>query len=88
MLDSDVVLFCSTASPNIHHQVKSLQNFKKPGLAIVQMEKDVAEDKEAIRHGSQLMKTGFPVLIKMFTPLRLFTTIDKIYLLHQLQKQP
>jgi hypothetical protein len=84
MINTDFVLFYSTFSPEIHQQVKSLETYHIPGLAVVQFEKDEILDKEAIRHGSQLMKIGFPVLFKMFTPIRLFTTIDKTHLSYHL----
>ena len=80
LIDADVVLFYSIASPDIHYQVKSLQTFHKPGLALAKINGKGAPDKEVIRHGAQLMKTGFCVLFKMFTPLRLFTSIDKLYI--------
>jgi hypothetical protein len=77
---SDFVVFTSTSSPEIHDHVKSLQTYQKPGLAIVHIEKDTNIDKQSIRHGSQLLKIGFPVLFKIFTPIRLYTTIDKTYM--------
>lgn len=77
---SDFVVFTSTSSPEIHDHVKSLQTYQKPGLAIVHLEKDTNVDKQSIRHGSQLLKIGFPVLFKIFTPIRLYTTIDKTYM--------
>lgn len=80
LIDADFSLFYSIASPDIHHQVHSLQTYHMPGLAMMQMSKNVSIDKEAIRHGSQLIKSGFGVLFKMFTPIRLFTSIDKTYL--------
>ncbi len=87
LIDSDFALFYSISSPNIHKQVNSLNTYHRPGLAMMQIDKDVAIDKEAIRHGSQLMKVGFCVLYKMFTPIRLFTTIDKTYLQYNLQEK-
>jgi hypothetical protein len=77
---SDFVVFTSVSSPEIHDHVKSLQTYQKPGLAIVHIEKDADSDKQSIRHGSQLLKIGFPVLFKIFTPIRLYTTIDKNYM--------
>lgn len=87
LIDSDFALFYSISSPDIHKQVNSLENYHMPGLAMMQIDKNAALDKEAIRHGSQLMKIGFCVLYKMFTPIRLFTTIDKTYLQYNLQRK-
>ena len=87
LLTSDFALFYCISSPDIHKQVNSLTTYHVPGLAMMHIDKDVAINQEAIRHGSQLMKIGFCVLYKMFTPIRLFTTIDKTYLHYNLQQQ-
>jgi hypothetical protein len=87
LLNSDFALFYCISSPEIHKQVNSLTTYHVPGLAMMQIEKDVAINQEAIRHGAQLMKVGFCVLYKMFTPIRLFTTIDKTYLQYNLQQK-
>jgi hypothetical protein len=79
-IDSDFIVFTSTASPEIHDLVKSLVTYHKPGLAMVHIDSDGKTDQQSIRHGSQLLKIGFPVLFKVFTPIRLFTTIDKTYM--------
>jgi len=80
--DSDVVLFASTASPRIHDQVRALHTYKKPGLAASFLD----EDRElSLRHGAQLLKIGFPVLFKIFTPIRLFTSVDKVFIKYHLQ---
>ena len=85
LLASDFALFYCISSPDIHKQVNSLTTYHKPGMAMMHIDKDVAINQEAIRHGAQLMKIGFCVLYKMFTPIRLFTTIDKTYLHYNLQ---
>ena len=85
LIDADLVLFYSIASPEIHNQVRSLETFHKPGLALAKIEGNGSPDKEIIRHGAQLMKMGFCVLFKMFTPLRLFTTIDKTFIAFNMQ---
>jgi hypothetical protein len=87
LLDTDFALFYSISSPNIHKQVNTLETYHMPGIAMMQIDKNATLDKEAIRHGSQLMKIGFCVLYKMFTPIRLFTTIDKTYLQYNLQQK-
>jgi hypothetical protein len=87
LLASDFALFYCISSPDIHKQVHSLTTYHIPGLAMMHIDKDVAINQEAIRHGAQLMKIGFCVLYKMFTPLRLFTTIDKTYLHYKLAEK-
>jgi hypothetical protein len=85
IIESDFILLYSTSSPEIHQQVKSLKTYHLPGIAMVQFPRNTDPDKEAIRHGAQLIKIGFPVLFKMFTPIRMFTTIDKTYIQHHLK---
>jgi hypothetical protein len=84
-INTDFVIFASTRPAHIHEDVISLKTYHKPGLAIVHIAKDAPLDKQAVRHGSQLLKIGFPVLFKVFTPIRLFTTIDKNYLRYHLE---
>ena len=87
LISSDFALFYCISSPEIHKQVNSLTTYHIPGLAMMHIDKDVALSQEAIRHGAQLMKIGFCVLYKMFTPIRLFTTIDKTYLQYNLRQK-
>jgi hypothetical protein len=87
LLASDFALFYCISSPDIHKQVHSLTTYQIPGLAMMQIDRDVAINQEAIRHGAQLMKNGFCVLYKMFTPIRLFTTIDKTFLQYNLHEK-
>ncbi len=82
MNNNDVILFFSVRDSRIHEDVKALETYKKPGLALALAENGGKTDNQSIRHGAQLMKIGFPVLFKVFTPIRLFTTIDKLYMAH------
>jgi hypothetical protein len=85
LVKSDFVVFASTHPPQIHEQVSALKTYKKPGLAVVHLEKDGQLDQQAIRHGAQLMRIAFPVLFKVFTPIRLYTSVDKNYMQYHLQ---
>jgi hypothetical protein len=85
MVNSDFTFITSTHPPQIHELVKSLKTYKKPGLAIAHIEKEGKANEQAIRHGAQLQRGGFPVLFKIFTPIRLFTSIDKIYMKYNLK---
>jgi hypothetical protein len=80
LLDTDFVVFNSTHPARIHDDVISLSNFAKPGLAIVEVQKDDRPDSQSLRHAMQLMRSGFQVLFKVFTPIRLFTSIDREYI--------
>jgi len=84
LVNAEYIIFSSTSSPEIHQQVKKLKTYLIPGLALVPVGKQDHNLEKAIRHGSQLLRTGFPVLFRMFTPIRLFTTIEKTYLAHHL----
>ncbi len=84
IVNAEYILFSSTSSPDIHQQVKKLKTYQIPGLALVPIDKKGLNLEKAIRHGSQLLKIGFPVLFRVFTPLRLFTTIEKTYLAYHL----
>jgi hypothetical protein len=84
LIENDFIFFASTHPATIHDSFKSLNTYKKPGLAVAYIEKDGKVDRQAIRHGAQLQKVGFKVLYKVFTPIRLFTSIDKIYMKYQL----
>jgi len=85
LTDTDFAFFTSTRPPQIHDLVKSLKTYRKPGLAITYIDKEDRLDEQAIRHGSQLQRSGFYVLYKVFTPIRLFTSIDKVYMKYHLQ---
>jgi hypothetical protein len=80
LLQSDFGMFTSTFPSRIHDDVKSLKSYRRPGLAVAYLNEEEERNTQSIRHGSQLHKTGFPVLFKIFTPIRLFTSIDKEYM--------
>jgi len=80
LVKNDFIFYASTHPANIHSDIKTLKTYHKPGLAIAHIEKDGVADRQAIRHGAQLQKSGFPVLYKVFTPIRLFTSVDKLYM--------
>ena len=83
VLASDFVIFGSTQPSDIHDQVEAVKAYKRPALAAAFLKKDVVQ---SLRHGAQLAKRGFPVLYKVFTPIRLFTSIDKIYITYHLEQ--
>jgi len=84
LVKSDFIFYASTHPASIHSDIKSLKTYQKPGLAIAYIEKEGVADRQAIRHGAQLQKSGFPVLYKVFTPIRLFTSVDKLYMKYHL----
>jgi hypothetical protein len=86
LASSDFAFFTSTYPSQIHDLVNSLmRGYQIPGLAIAYLEKEKTGIEQAIRHGAQLQRGGFYVIYKVFTPIRLFTSIDKIYMKYHLQ---
>jgi hypothetical protein len=86
IIKSDLVIMDSTFSPEVHQQMNSLNSFKKPGIALVPIEGNTEEDRISLRHGNQIKKKGYHVIYKSFTPIRLFTSIDREYLKYNLTK--
>jgi hypothetical protein len=84
MVATEFAFFLSTHPSGIHELVKSLNTYHIPGLAIAYIERNGKTDEQAIRHGAQLQRAGFYVLYKIFTPIRLFTSIDKIFMKYYL----
>ena len=85
LIKNDFILFSSIYPSHIHDLVKALSTYKKPGMALAYIETNALADEQTIRNGAQLQKIGFPVLFKVFTPIRFFTTIDKFYFKHHMQ---
>ena len=85
ILQCDFVLFASAAPQRIHEDVDILKNYKKPGLILGQLKKDEKLDQQTIRNGAWLKSRGYDVLFKLFSSLRLFTSIDKINIRYLLQ---
>lgn len=85
ILKSDFVLFTSATPQRIHEDVENLKIYKKPSLILGQLKKDEKLDQQTIRNGSWLKSRGYDVLFKLFSPLRLFTSIDKINIRFLLQ---
>lgn len=86
LLKSDFVLFASATPQRIHEDVENLKRYKKPSLILGQMKKDEKLDQQTMRNGSWLRSRGYDVLFKLFSPLRLFTSIDKINIRFLLQE--
>ena len=85
IVNSDFVLFASATPQSIHEDVEYLETYRKPGLILAPIKKDEKLDQQTIRNGSWLKNRGYEVLYKIFSPMRLFTTIDKIMIRDFLQ---
>ena len=86
VMNSDLVILESTFKPEIHQLMTSLHSFKKPGIALVPMTGNKEEDRISLRHGNQIKKQGYHVIYKSFTPIRMFTSIDREFLKYNLTK--
>jgi hypothetical protein len=78
MVKSDTVVFASATPQSIHEEIEFLGTYNKPGLVLGSLQKDEKLDQQTMRNGSWLRSRGVDVLFKIFSPIRLFTTIDKI----------
>lgn len=78
IVKSDFVVFASATPQSIHEDVEFLETYRKPGIVLGSMQKDEKLDQQTMRNGSWLKNRGYDVLYKIFSPMRLFTTIDKI----------
>ena len=81
---ADFLIFTSAYPITINDDVLNSQLYNKPIIILADLKKDKTKDQQTIRNGSWLQKKGFEVLYKIFTPLRLFTSIDKHYMAHYL----
>ena len=86
ILENDFVVFASATPQTIHEDVNMLQTYHKPGLILGNLSQDSKLNQQTIRNGAWLRKSGYNVLFKIFSPLRLFTTIDKINIRYLLQQ--
>ncbi|MBD3289186.1 hypothetical protein GF337_10310 [candidate division KSB1 bacterium] len=77
---SDFIVFTSAKPITINEDVQSIQSYEKPFIVLADITKDDVKDQQTLRNGAWLQSRGYEVLYKIFTPLRLFTTIDKMYM--------
>lgn len=84
IINSDFLIFNSTLKSEIHQLMDSLKSFKKPGIALVPLTGNIEDDRISLRHGNQLKKKGYHIIIKSFTPIRMFTSIDREFLKYNL----
>jgi hypothetical protein len=84
ILKSDVVIINSAYNPVIQNLTENIKSYKKPSIALVKMEGNEEKNRIALRHGNQLKKKGVPVIYKTFTPIRMFTCIDREFIKYNL----
>ena len=76
----DFVIFTSAYPITINEDIQNIQTYKKPSLILANLKKDDKFDQQTLRNGAWLEQRGYEVLYKIFTPLRLFTAVDKTYM--------
>jgi hypothetical protein len=85
MLNSDFVVFVSIYDKRILADVKYIDTYSRPCLALGPGNFDQQKLREAIKNSDILLNKGIKVIYKMYTPIRLYTTIDKLYLKYHLK---
>jgi hypothetical protein len=86
ILNSDFVLFLSVYESGILENVKIFKSFSKPGLALGAANFDIKHKPKILLNSHELAQNGLVVINKMYSPIRLYTTIDKLYLKHYLTR--
>lgn len=84
MINSDFVVYLSIYDSKIVEDTKFVNVFSRPGLALGPGNFDKIKSEQAEKHSIELKRKGINVIYKMYSPIRLYTTIDKIYLQHHL----
>jgi hypothetical protein len=84
MESSDFIIFTSAYPLSINEDVKNIEPYDRPFIVLANLKKETKFDQQTMRNGSWLQSRGHEVLYKIFTPLRLFTTVDKVYMRYHL----
>ena len=84
MLNSDFVVFLSIYEARIFDDIKILNTYSRPGLALGSGNFNIDQNQQVLKNGDLLLKNGINVVHKMYSPIRLYTTIDKLYLKYYL----
>lgn len=81
---ADFIVFASAFPSRVHADVEKVDTYRKPNLILAAGELDRKIDMQALRNGAMLARKGHKVLYKLFSPIRLYTEIDKIYMKYML----
>ena len=87
MINSDFVVYLSIYDSRILEDIKYVNIFSRPGLALGAGNFDSIQVEQSKKHSVELLKKGISVIYKMYTPIRLYTTIDKLYLHYHLSRK-
>ncbi len=86
--ENDFIVLTDLASSEIHREIERIDAFHKPAMVVSMSDAKNSESKTTIRHAMQLIRTGFPVIFKILTPIRLFTTVEKTFYKYHMHTQP
>jgi hypothetical protein len=84
MLNSDIVVFLSIYDSRIIEDIKYVDIYSRPGLALGAGNFDNVKTQQVEKNSVELLRKGIKVIYKMYSPIRLYTTIDKLYLAYHL----
>jgi hypothetical protein len=84
LAETDIVLLGDTSDTTILSVVDQMHAFNLPAVILLIFKKWESDDYLRSRHARQLIRMGIPVIYKIITPIRLFTTIDKSYMKYHL----
>ena len=80
----DFIIFTSAYSITINEDVLKVRQYNKPMMILADIKKEEKVDQQTLRNGAWLQSKEYDVLYKIFTPLRLFTSVDKNYMKYHL----
>lgn len=83
--ENDFAVLTNIDTNEIHRQIEQIDAFHKPAMIVTGIDKTAADNKSGIRHAMQLIRRGFPVIFKILTPIRLFTSVEKTYFRYHAQ---
>lgn len=85
--ENDFAVLTNIDTNEIHSQIEQIDAFHKPAMIVTGIDKSNADNKSGIRHAMQLIRRGFPVIFKILTPIRLFTSVEKTYFRYHAQPE-
>jgi hypothetical protein len=83
VINADFMLFSINKNRSLNTDLELINVLKRPAIGLVASGNS---QPQVIRQGNQMIKSGLPVIFQLFTPIRLFTSIDKEYIRYHLCK--
>jgi len=86
ILCCDFVVLTSAHPQSVFEEVQFIQAYCIPGIVFASIDGVSNTDKQALRNACGLIESNVNVLFKVLTPIRLYTSIDKIYMNYHLKQ--